>query len=107
MYMSCMCPARGNASFGPVCVSFVPRCGPIATLQKFYKGCSKIFPIMLVSCSMLSESYYAQNYTGIIGRGLGTSAFKVYQYNYYAKYHAQEQEHYCCQTIMLFICNFA
>ena len=33
---------------------------------------SKIFPIMLALCLMLSKTYYAQNYAGIIGLGLCT-----------------------------------
>ena len=44
----------------------------LATSQKFYKECFKIFPIMLALCPMLSETYYAQNYAGIIGLGLST-----------------------------------
>ena len=31
---------------------------------------SKIFPIMLALCLMLSVTYYAQNYAGIIGWSL-------------------------------------
>ena len=31
---------------------------------------SEIFPIMLALCSMLSVTYYAQNYAGIIGWSL-------------------------------------
>ena len=34
---------------------------------------SKIFPIMLALCLMLSLTYYAQNYAGIIGWSLITS----------------------------------
>ena len=38
--------------------------------KSFYKDCFKIVPIMLALCLMLSETYYAQNYAGIIGLGL-------------------------------------
>ena len=46
---------------------------------------------------MLSESYYAQNYAGITGLGLGTSACKIHLYNYYA----QEQEYYYSIVVRL------
>ena len=35
--------------------------------KSFYKDCFKILPIMLALCLMLSETYYAQNYAGMIG----------------------------------------
>ena len=40
--------------------------------RRFHKNCFKIFPmhIMLALCLMLSETYYVQNYAGIIGLGL-------------------------------------
>ena len=49
---------------------FVPSCDFITILQKFYRDCFKIFPIMLALCLMLSMAYHAQNYAGIIGLGL-------------------------------------
>ena len=33
----------------------------------------KLLPIMLALCLMLSETYYAQNYTGTIGGSLHTN----------------------------------
>ena len=45
---------------------FVQSCGLIICHRSFYKGCLEIFPIMLALCLMLSETYYAQNYAGII-----------------------------------------
>ena len=34
-----------------------------------------IIPIMLALCLMLSGTYYAKNYAGIIGRGLHTGIY--------------------------------
>ena len=47
--------------------------------KSFYKECFKVFPIMLAlrSWSVLSETYYAQNYAGIIG--LGIAIWNFYQ----------------------------
>ena len=52
---------------------FVPSCGLFTISQKIYKDCFKILPIMLPLCLMLLETYYAQNYTSIIGLGLPVS----------------------------------
>ena len=46
---------------------FVLSCGLITISQK---DCFKIFPIMLALCLMLSKTYYAQYYAGMIGLGL-------------------------------------
>ena len=43
--------------------------------KNFHKGYFNIFPIMLALFSMLSETYYAQNYVGIIGLGLPESRY--------------------------------
>ena len=48
---------------------FIPSCGFITILQKI-EDCFKILPNMLALCLMLSETYYAQNYSCIIGLGL-------------------------------------
>ena len=43
----------------------------------------KIFPIMLALCLMLSVTYYAQNYAGIIGWSLtGTPSVIVTSYGH-------------------------
>ena len=47
---------------------FGPICGLIIILQTF--AFKTIFPIMLALSLMLSETYYAQTYAGIIGLGL-------------------------------------
>ena len=38
--------------------------------KNFHKDYFKTFPIMLALYSMLLETYYAQNYAGIVGLGL-------------------------------------
>ena len=47
---------------------FILSFGLITTSQIFYKDCFKTFLL----CLMLSETYYVQNYAGIIGLGIGT-----------------------------------
>ena len=47
--------------------------------KSFYKDCFKTFPIMLALCVMLSETYYAQNYAGIIGLQLGLTMCYFYR----------------------------
>ena len=42
---------------------------------------SKIFPIMLALCLMLSMTYYAQNYAGIIGWSLLSSRVVYFHTN--------------------------
>ena len=37
--------------------------------KSFYKDCYKVVPMMVALCLMLSETYYTQNYAGIIGLG--------------------------------------
>ena len=51
---------------------FIPSCGFITIIitEDFIKSVFKNLPIMLALCLMLSETYYAQNYAGIIGLGL-------------------------------------
>ena len=44
----------------------------IYQLSIICRNFSKIFPIMLALCLMLSVTYYAQNYAGIISRSLLT-----------------------------------
>ena len=45
----------------------------IRVYQSFVAIFKKTIPIMLALCSMLSVTYYAQNYTGIIGWSLPVS----------------------------------
>ena len=45
--------------------------------RRFHKDCFKILPIMLALCLMLSGTYYAQNYGGIIGLGLTLSTIQL------------------------------
>ena len=52
------------------CALFCTTFWPDYHITIFYKDCFKIFPIMLALYLMLSETYYAQNYAGIIGLGL-------------------------------------
>ena len=41
----------------------------------------EILPIMLALCLMLSATYYAQNYAGIIGASLGPASYQ-YRFNF-------------------------
>ena len=52
------------------CASFCTKLQVDYFITKFYEDYYKIFPIMLALCLILSETYYAQNYAGIIGLGL-------------------------------------
>ena len=58
------------------------------TVQLEYINCllkfSKIFPIMLPLCLMLSVTYYAQNYAGIIGWSLVFGRW----YHWYGSYNS-------------------
>ena len=55
------------------CTSFYIKLWPDYCITKvFIRTVLKIFPIMLALCTILSETYYAQNYAGILGLGLGT-----------------------------------
>ena len=55
----------------------------LAVLQvRIFSILKIIIPIMLALCLMLSGTYYAKNYAGIIGRGLGTI-----NNNYFRKRH--------------------
>ena len=47
----------------------------VVLLQKFSLRLFKIFPIMLALCLLFSETYYAQDYAGIIGLVLVIFAF--------------------------------
>ena len=48
----------------------------LAVLQvRIFSILKVIIPIMLALCLMLSGTYYAKNYAGIIGRGLSTNWF--------------------------------
>ena len=56
------------------------------TVQLEYINCllkfSKIFPIMLALCLMLSVTYYAQNYAGIISWSLLIGDLKCSDHEY-------------------------
>ena len=51
----------------------------LAVLQvRIFSILKIIIPIMLALCLMLSGTYYAKNYAGIIGRGLFTNTIHMY-----------------------------
>ena len=54
--------------------TFVSSCGLITISKNFYDDFLKFLPTMLALCLMLSETYYPQNYAGIIGLGLSMSS---------------------------------
>ena len=47
----------------------------VCILYKFCQMCWQFLPIMLLFCSLLLVSYYAQDYTGIIGLSLVKANF--------------------------------
>ena len=60
------------------CASFctyIPRYNLITILQNF--SSMLFFPFLLALCSMLLETYYAQNCAGIIGLGLTMITCKI------------------------------
>ena len=61
-------------------VKFYVHIRPIFSCRVTNVLCTKILPIMLALCLMLLpsyNSYYAQNYAGIIGSSLGHSGIVV------------------------------
>ena len=72
---------------GKTCVSFCIKLQFDYYIKKLFIKILKILPIMLALCSMLSETYYAQNYGGIMGLGLVVGNFTyIYIYIYICIY---------------------